>query len=323
MRPKHSLEGKLKRVATYRPYQGTSIFLPVQRYGMVETELLDLNTAIGDFLAYMTHRRGASPTTVKTYGWILADFYRVVGNMPVAQMNNQVIDRYARHLSSQGLKPKTFRNKLVGVKSFATYLYKYELSDFRPEMIELPKEQHQEANFLTPGEAKRLISVITDPRDKALILTLLTSGVRVSELTDIRMGDLYKRSIAVRHGKGNKPRITFITPETEEAIRAYLRLVKRTEGYLFANPFGNRLSRVVVARKVVYYAQKAGIKKHVTSHTLRHTMATTMLRNGARVEDVQQILGHSNIKTTLIYLHFTNYDLEKTYNRVMLKKPST
>lgn len=278
-----------------------------------------LSEAISDYLVYLRVRKGSSPATIETYNYTLRDFISVVTNIDVANFDTQTIDAFALNLSFRNYKPKTLRNKLVVVKCLVAYMYKYDLCALKPELVELPKEQYVEANFLTEPEQKQLLKVVTDDRDRAMILTLLSSGVRVSELTDIRVGDVYKRSVAVRKGKGSKPRVTFITPDCEKAIEAYLRRCKRSDGYLFVNPQGNRLSRVIVARKVKQYARKAGIQKKVTTHTLRHTFATTMLKRGARVEDVQQILGHASIRTTLIYLHFTNYELEKSYNKAMLK----
>lgn len=267
----------------------------------------------------MKFRKGASKTTLDTYHNNLLDFTNVVGNIDASELTVNVIDQYARNLSLRPIKPKTYRNKMVIVKCLVNYLYKYDKTLLKPDLIELPKEAHTEANFLDDAEVKQLLNVIQKPRDRAMILVLLSSGLRVSELTDLRVSDIYQRSVAVRNGKGGKPRITFITPEANKAVRAYLTACGREDGYLFANHLGERMSRALVARKVSAYAKKAGIKKKVTTHTLRHTMATTMLRRGARVEDVQQILGHTNIKTTLLYLHFTNFDLQKTYNKVMLK----
>jgi integrase/recombinase XerD len=278
-----------------------------------------LSVALGDFLKYMKFRKGASVTTLDTYQYNLLDFINVVGNIESSDLSNKTIDLYADALSLRDIKPRTFRNKLTIVKCLVAYLYKQDICSLKPEAVELPKERHAEANFLSPEEAKKFLKQVKDIRDRAMMLTLLSSGLRVSELTDLRISDIYKRSVAVRNGKGGKPRVTFITPEAEKAIKAYLKHVDRKEGYVFANPYGARLSRVVVARKVHSYAVKAGIHKRVSTHTLRHTFATTMLKRGARTEDVQQILGHANIKTTRIYLHFTAHDLQKTYNKVMLK----
>ena len=286
---------------------------------MEPSDLL-LSHAIDNFLIYMKYRKSAATTTLSTYKYVLREFLSITGNLHVAELTKKHVDDYALNMGIRGYKPKTFRNKMVVVKCLVSYLYREEVTLIKPEQIELPKEGHTEANFLDEREVTLLLKVVTNVRDRALILTLLRSGVRVSEVTNLRITDIYKRSVAVRNGKGGKPRVTFITPDAEKAINDYLSLTKRKTGYLFANPAGDRLSRVIVARKVSTYAQKAKLDKKVTTHTLRHTFATTMLKRGARVEDVQQILGHANIKTTLIYLHFTAYDLQRSYNKVMVRK---
>lgn len=281
--------------------------------------LTPISSAVGEFLTFMKFRKGATKTTLITYSSILSDFLHVSGDVPVNTIDALVIDAYANALSLRSYKPKTYRNKLVVVKSFVTFLYNYDRCELKPGSIVLPKERQQEANFLNAKETRCLLSKVKNTRDRAMILVLLTSGLRVSELVNVRLGDLYKRSIAVRNGKGGKQRVTFITPEARTAVDDYLDIRGRHPGYLFPNPCGTQLSRVLVARKVSHYAGLCNLDKKVTTHTLRHTFATSMLKKGARVEDVQQILGHSNIRTTLIYLHFTNYDLEKSYNKVMLK----
>lgn len=281
--------------------------------------LIPISKAISEFLTFMKFRKGATETTLITYSSILHDFLSVSTDITCHEVTNIVIDEYANALSLRGYKPKTYRNKLVVVKSFVTYLYNYDRCEMKPGSIVLPKERQQEANFLNAKESKQFLNKVKDIRDRAMMLVLISSGLRVSELTELRLGDLYKRSIAVRNGKGRKQRVTFITPEARKAVDDYLTIRGTHPGFLFPNPSGDSLSRVIVARKVSFYASKANLDKKVTTHTLRHTFATGMLKKGARVEDVQQILGHSNIRTTLIYLHFTNYDLEKSYNKVMLK----
>lgn len=278
-----------------------------------------ISEGVSDYLKYLRVRRGSAKTTLSTYNYVLQDFYKTVGDTDTWDLTVKTIDTYAYNLSLRNYSNKTHRNKLIAVKGLVTYLHRYKLTELKPDEIELPKEQPTEANFLTEKEQKKLLAGISDTRDKAMILTLLTSGVRVSEFINLKTSDLYKKSLLVRKGKGGKPRITFITTECRKAVDDYLKIRNIESQYLFPNPTGARISRVVVARKVSHYANKTFLGKKVTTHTLRHSMATTMLKRGARVEDVQKILGHTSIKTTLIYLHFTNFDLEKTYNRVMNK----
>lgn len=279
-----------------------------------------LSDCLNKFLFYLEHRKRRSPSTITTYRPILQALLKYTGDIPVEDLTRQLLNEYADILALRDPKPKTLRNKLSTVRSFIAYLYIEDLTIVKPEQIELPKEEAEEANFLTPEETDQLLNVITDVRDKAMIHFMVRSGVRVNELAQMRLHDVYKCSVVVRKGKGSKNRVTYITKECEEDLKRYIRQRRgNTPGYLFPNPMGQSLSRAIIARKVKFYALKAGIEKDVTPHTLRHTFATTLLMNGARIEDVQQLMGHSSIRTTQIYLHFTNEYLAGRYVHFMEK----
>lgn len=262
----------------------------------------------------MQYRRDCTDTTIVTYKAVLGQFLAYLGNIEVYQLNIASIDSFADHLLKYNFAPKTYRNKLCIIRSFTKYLYSKELANVRPESVEVPPERKQEVAYLTELETEQLLSVITNKRDYAMILFLLTTGVRVSELIKVQHGDMFRGTVRITNGKGRKHRVVFIPERTIKALKRYSRA---SDGYLFPNPYGNSLSRVVVARKVKYYADKAGIKKKVSVHTLRHSFATMYLDRGGRIEDLQQILGHEDIKTTMIYLHFTNERLHNAYNTVM------
>lgn len=269
---------------------------------------------IEGFLHFIQFRRGASRTTIITYRSILGMFKEFLKDRPLTL---DEIDRYAIFLTTKGLKPKTYRCQLNCIRSYVKYLYIKDKTSIKPEAIIIPKEQFTEATFLLPEEVQKLLSVVTCKRDKAMLLVLLTSGVRVSELCDLLYEDLYENSIIVRKGKGGKPRVVYVTKEALQAYNEYLKIRGTKPGPMFPNCRKERMSRQMVARIVKMYALKAGLTKDVHTHTLRHTMATTMLRNGARLEDVSTILGHSNLRTTLIYIHFTNDYLKKAYEKSM------
>lgn len=280
-----------------------------------------LSEAISEFVHYMVTRRGSTETTRATYESILASFVRFGGDKDIALLSTSDIDIYANHLANKGDKPKTVHNKLATIRSLVRYLYAKNLSDIRPESVELPRLAQDEANFLTYEEQDALIAVIDNLRDRAIVMTLLDSGLRVSELINLKRDDLYKHSIVVKFGKGKKHRVTFITDNASRAISRYMRTKSCTE-HLFTAIDGSHLSRQYVARIVSSYARSAGIAKKVTPHTLRHTFATNLLQNGARVEVVQPLMGHANIRTTLIYAHFTNPYLESEYEKFSTKRAS-
>lgn len=273
--------------------------------------------ACEQYLDYLRNRKNATRSTIDTYRLICGAFKEAIGDIKTTDLTATMIDDYANGLVKTNICTNTLRNKLTIIRGFVRWMYARDMVNFKPELIELPKTDVVEANFLTVEEANRLLEATQNPRDRAMIHFLLATGMRVDEMLETRLHDLYERSVVVRCGKGRKPRVTFITPNCLADIKKYLRKRGRHEGYLFQNPNGDKMSRVIPARKVKYYAEKAGIEKTVTPHTLRHTFATTILRKGARVEDVQQMLGHANIRTTSIYLHFTNEYLSNRYDQFM------
>ncbi len=279
---------------------------------------LTLVEASQNFIDYKVYRRGSTQSTKVTYASAMHLFIVGVPISTVEELTLDVIDNYIMEVSKQGFKPKTFKNKVTILRSFIRYLYSKDLTSIHPEAIDIPKVADQESNFLDYDEQVKLIQGAQCLRDRAIIYTLITSGLRVSELCNLRPGDLFERSIIVQNGKGGKARVTFITSDCEGVIREYLG-TKRKTYYMFTNKFKEQISRQYVQRMVKEASERAGIDKCVSPHTLRHTFATNLLRKGARAEDVQPMMGHVNIATTRLYLHFTNDYLHERYDEMMAK----
>lgn len=269
------------------------------------------------FLHYLEFRRGSTPSTIVTYKSILDQFVRSIECTNISDLTLKHIDEYADVLSLRGFKPKTYRNKLSVIKSFVQYLYAKELSNIRPESVEIPKDRQGESTYLTKEERDAMLAAAYDNvRDYAMLLVLFSSGVRVTELLNIRMSDIYKRSIVIHKGKGLKRRVVFISKDTEAAIKIY-KTLNPGDGYLFPNPNGDVLSRMAILNIVKRYASIAVPHKKVGVHTCRHTFSTLYLEDGGRIEDLQQLLGHADLKTTMLYLHFTNARLHSAYDSVV------
>ena len=273
-----------------------------------------LERALFYFVKHKEAHGKATGTTKITYVSILEDFIKSINARVVEDLNILVIDNFIDTLSLRGYKPKTIKNKIVVIRSFIKFLYAKNLIDIRPEAIEIPRTVEVEANFLDEEEQFALIKSARKLRDKALIMTILSSGLRASEILNLKEDDLYRRSLIVSRGKGGKPRVTFIDPLTEKSIREYHHKREVDSVFVFANSFGKPLSRQYLSRMISETAIRAGIKKRVSAHTLRHSFATNMLRKGARIEDVQPLMGHSNISTTRLYMHFTNEYLRERYD---------
>lgn len=273
-----------------------------------------LERALFYFVKHKEAHGKATGTTKITYVSILEDFIKSIDVCIVEDLNILVIDNFIDTLSLRGYKPKTIKNKIVVIRSFIKFLYSKNLIDIRPEAIEIPRTVEVEANFLDEEEQFALIKSARNLRDKALIMTILSSGLRASEVLNLKEDDLYRRSLIVSRGKGGKPRVTFIDPLTEKSIREYHHKREADSVFVFTNSFGKPLSRQYLSRMISETALRAGIKKRVSAHTLRHSFATNMLRKGARIEDVQPLMGHSNISTTRLYMHFTNEYLRERYD---------
>ena len=273
-----------------------------------------LERALFYFVKHKEAHGKATNTTKATYIYILEDFIKSIKADTVSDLDILMIDNFIDTLSLKSYKPKTIKNKIVVIRSFIKFLYAKNLIDIRPEAIEIPRTTEVEANFLSEEEQSALINSAKNLRDKALIMTILSSGLRASEILNLKEDDLYRRSLIVSRGKGGKPRVTFIDPLTEKSIREYHHKREVDSVFVFTNSFGKPLSRQYLSRMISETALRAGIKKRVSAHTLRHSFATNMLRKGARIEDVQPLMGHSNISTTRLYMHFTNEYLRERYD---------
>lgn len=273
-----------------------------------------LERALFYFVKHKEAHGKATNTTKATYICILEDFIKSIKADTVSDLDILIIDNFIDTLSLKSYKPKTIKNKIVVIRSFIKFLYSKNLIDIRPEAIEIPRTVEVEANFLDEEEQFALIKSARNLRDKALIMTILSSGLRASEILNLKEDDLYRRSLIVSRGKGGKPRVTFIDPLTEKSIREYHHKREVDSVFVFTNSFGKPLSRQYLSRMISETALRAGIKKRVSAHTLRHSFATNMLRKGARIEDVQPLMGHSNISTTRLYMHFTNEYLRERYD---------
>lgn len=273
-----------------------------------------LERALFYFVKHKEAHGKATNTTKATYICILEDFIKSIKADTVGDLDILMIDNFIDTLSLKSYKPKTIKNKIVVIRSFIKFLYSKNLIDIRPEAFEIPRTVEVEANFLDEEEQFALIKSARNLRDKALIMTILSSGLRASEILNLKEDDLYRRSLIVSRGKGGKPRVTFIDPLTEKSIREYHHKREVDSVFVFTNSFGKPLSRQYLSRMISETALRAGIKKRVSAHTLRHSFATNMLRKGARIEDVQPLMGHSNISTTRLYMHFTNEYLRERYD---------
>jgi integrase/recombinase XerD len=220
-------------------------------------------------------------------------------------------------LNEIGMQANTQARVISGVKSFFTYLMQENIITEDPtSLLAAPKLSRKLPDTLNINEINQLIDAIdaSKPegmRNKAIIEMLYGCGLRVTELVELRISNIYAETEFIKViGKGNKERIVPIGSVALKLleiyvsqIRVHLNIKKGHEDYIFLNRLGSRLSRISVFNLIKSLAQKIGIHKNISPHTLRHSFATHLIEGGADLRAVQEMLGHASITTTEIYTH--------------------
>ncbi len=292
---------------------------------------------ISDFIEHLEVERGRSQKTAENYYLYLQRLIEFAGDEPITTLNAELIRKWRlwlnRYEANNGERLSTITQSyhLIALRSFLSYCSKRGIETLTPEKIELPKVRKKQVSFLTSDEVLRLIQAVDTQstagvRDRAIIELLFSSGLRVSELVNLNRDhiNLTRGEFTVR-GKGQKDRPVFISPEASEWLAEYLKTRRDTYIPLFirytrgeaSDPRGEdmRLTPRTIQRIVGKYARAAGITKHVSPHTMRHSFATDLLMNGADLRSVQSMLGHSNISTTQVYTHVTDPHLKEVHRR--------
>lgn len=194
--------------------------------------------------------------------------------------------------------------------------------------VDSPKKAQTLPDVLTVAQVNQLLSMPNTNqklgiRDRAILETLYATGLRVSELVNLKLGDLHlPMNLLQTIGKGDKERIIPISDVAVDWLNRYLTTTrvalldgKPNTEFVFLNAHGRQLTRQAIWLMIKKYVNQAGIKRHVTPHTLRHSFATHLLENGADLRIVQELLGHSDISTTQIYTHVSHQHLTEVYNK--------
>lgn len=293
--------------------------------------------AVADFLEYMELEQNRSSRTIANYSHYLTRLSDFAGDIKLADIDEEMIRKWRMWLNRLGTNnsdelSKTTQNyHLIALRSFLKFCAKRGYSAITTDKIELARTKRPQVTFLNTDEIGRLTtqtdtSKLGGVRDRAILELLFSSGLRISELVNLDRDhiNLKRREFMVR-GKGQKDRPIFISEESAEWIEKYLAMRQDNSTPLFirysgskkADNSGNfqRLTARSIQRMVARYAKLAGITKHVSPHTLRHSFATDLLMNGADLRSVQAMLGHSNIATTQIYTHVTDPHLKAVHEK--------
>lgn len=277
---------------------------------------------IDKYMDYLKYERKLSNNTVSSYYENLKKFYLHFEKQNILNLSTDEIRDF---LYDDSVLARTRAHYLTVLNSFYNYLINENIINHNPvETIKLPKLAKKLPEFLTIEEVDKLLNInpvkIYDYRNIAMLETLYATGVRVSELCNIKLSDInYDECIIKIFGKGKKERIVPINESAYDALTNYINnyrsflLKSKTSEYVFINNYGNPISRVGFFKILKKLCNDAGIQKDVSPHTLRHSFATHLLNNGANLRVIQQLLGHSNITTTQIYSHLSNESLKMDY----------
>lgn len=300
---------------------------------------------IEDFLEHLEIEGGRSQRTVENYRLYLERFLDIaleLTNKPelkASDIDKELLRKYRLRLNRYGsehggddLKVITQAYHLIALRGFLKYLVRRDIKSLDPSLVELPKVVRKQVTFLHFDEVEDMLEQIdlsteSGLRDRAIIELLYSGGLRVSELVGLNRDsiNLAKREFMVR-GKGSKDRPIFISEACAERVADYLDARTDSLPALFLNNSRNtqavdtsgnyrRITARSVERIVEKYARMAGITKHVSPHTLRHSFATDLLMNGADIRAVQSMLGHADISTTQIYTHVTDAHLREIHEK--------
>lgn len=308
-----------------------------------------LTKFLNDYLDYLEIEKNRSQKTLENYERYLKRFLNWAKISSCDQITAELVRKYRLYLNrlgdgnqlNSGLKKITQNYHLIALRNFLKYLAKRDVKTLSADKIELGKASDRQIDFLEADELDRLLdaaqgSSLKVSRDRAILELLFSTGLRVSELCNLD-GDsinLRNEEFSVR-GKGGKIRLVFLSAQAKKALADYLAKRKdiidealfvripssnssslsglRAEGLQPPTSKDLRLTPRSIQRIVKYYAVKAGLTKNIHPHTLRHSFATDLLRNGADIRSVQALLGHANVTTTQIYTHVTDTHLRDVH----------
>ncbi len=294
-------------------------------------------------MEYLEIERGRSLKTVENYDRYLTKFLQFAKTDDPKKLTEDMVREFRLWLNRQDgtkvgsrmepMKRRTQNYYLIALRAFLKYLRKRDVESLNPERIELAKVPERSLDLISPQELDRLmkapdLGTIQGLRDRAILELLFSTGLRISELTNLSTDDvdLSRDEFSVR-GKGDKIRVVFLSDTAKAAIKAYLKERKDMSDALFVQYGKNakgakdlRLSPRAVQRMLKACAIQAGITRKVTPHVIRHSFATDLLSNGADLRSVQALLGHANIGTTQVYTHVTDKHLRDVHKKFHGKK---
>ncbi len=277
------------------------------------------------YLDYLQFERKLSKNTILSYQDNLNRFEIFIQGKSIKDVKRNDIEAYLKF--NDKMSEKSRAHYLTVLRNFYQFLVYEDLIDTNPcETIKMPKITKSLPHYLTEEEIEKLLSFPLntpfDYRNKAMLELLYATGIRVSELVNLKLNNIHLEEDLIRVlGKGSKERISPISTICEKYLRIYIEeyrntlLKNKTSEYVFINNFGNPITRQGFFKNLKQIAKEQGIEKEISPHTLRHSYATHMLSHGADLRIIQELLGHSDISTTEIYTHVVNEKIKNDYEK--------
>ena len=286
---------------------------------------MELNVLVEEFLRYLLIDKGYSNNTIESYKRDLIKFLEYNKKNNLDNINSDDLKEYIKNLSKDKLNEKSISRNISCLKSFYKFLVIENIIESNPaESLFIPKIKKSLPNILSEEEIINLLDInLTDNysfRNKAMLELMYSTGIRVSELINLKLSDIdFTNDIVRTFGKGSKERIVPIGEYASESLKIYINnyrnnmLKKYNNEYLFLNNHGNQMTRQGCFKIIKNIAKEKGINKDLSPHTLRHSFASHLLKYGADLRTIQELLGHSDISTTQIYTHISNEKLKENY----------
>ena len=283
---------------------------------------------IDKYLEYLKVERKYSNKTILSYKDDLIEYNEFLGNnfTNILNIDMNIVNNYMKYLYDRKITKSSISRKLSSIRGLYNYLVREDIiKENHFNKIQNPKRELYLPKFLKDEELDKRFSVCnsnnpTEERDTLIIELLYATGVRVSELVNIKIKDINREEKLIKVlGKGNKERMVIYNNHTKKALDTYLKdgynyFNKKSSEYLILNKNGNKLSERYIREIINKKVSQASLDIKISPHTLRHTFATDILENGADLMTVKELLGHESLNTTSIYTHITNEQIKKTYN---------
>lgn len=274
--------------------------------------MIDLVT--DEFINYLAVVKNYSKRTLPTYESSLKRYFKEMKIKRPVDVTPESVEKYFAKRIKAGKSVNSNFNIMVALRAFLIFCNRRGYAKAQLEMFEVPKRKRVKTEYVTPEEVNQMVASIKNERDRLILLTLFTSGCRVSELIQLSVESFSGTRFSVI-AKGSKPHVYYIDPVIAQRLALYIQIEGITEGQVFRSTTGKPLMAPAIAHIVRKYAKLANISHNVFPHQFRHGFATASLENGVDPRTLQEMMGHDDIHTTMRYMHVTDQRMKESHAR--------